>query len=237
MSKILERLAKLMEMSGSDNEHEASVAAERASELMAREQLTIADVTAYVAGQSVVSVETGRVDDEQDAPMSKRCEMWHQLLCLHVVEAFGGRMWRNHRQKSYIFQMVGPPTSVSAARYVYCMLEREVGRLARAEMKRRGESNSWRRAYARGMSARIGERLKAGRASVMQSAVGTAMIFVGAQQKAVDDHIGNMNLKVSKGGQTKTPGALHEGYRDGETVELPNNMQRGLKAPSKELKS
>ncbi len=44
--RVLDRLAKLLELAERGDENEAQVAAQRAAELMARHQLSVADVAA-----------------------------------------------------------------------------------------------------------------------------------------------------------------------------------------------
>lgn len=233
--KVLDRLAKLMAMGESPNEHEATLAGQRAAELMAKHQLTMADLMAHVK-QSDITVETGRVDDEDAAPMSKRRELWMEVLLTGIVTAVGGKSWKHTRAKNYTFWMVGPPDAVSSARYLYMMLERVVGRIARKEMKDRAESNSFRRAYATGIAQRIGVRLQEQRRSTMDAGTSTALVFVGQQQAAVEKYYAAKNMKTGRGGHTQTPNAIGEGWVRGGSVDIGSSARDTLSAPKKELK-
>lgn len=227
-AKILDRLAKLMEMSERGTEHEAALAGERAAELMAKHQLTMHDVTNHVVGQSTVAVEQGRVDDVESAPLGKRRELWQSVLLTGVVKSLGGRAWMNTARRSFSFYMIGPPGTVDAARYLYMALEKDIGRISRKEMKAREESNSWRRAYARGMAMRVGDRMGAARATVMTSA-GTALVHVTAQQKAVDDAIDAKKLGTSRrAGRTKSATAIAEGWVDGADLDISDAPKKRL---------
>ena len=175
---ILDRLRKLMDLSTSSNEHEARLAATRATELMTKHQITLADLTAHTSAQQQVVLESGRVDDEDSAPCSHRCEAWHLTLLSYITLALGGRGWRQQNRRAYMFYMMGPPDTVNAARYIYMQLERTISRLARAEMKSRNESNSWRRAYSDGMAVNVGARLLEQRKSTLTTASSTAMVHI-----------------------------------------------------------
>lgn len=235
-TKVLERLSKLMEMSERGTEHEATIAAQRASELMAKHQLTMADVLSHIKDREVIiTTETGRVDDEENAPPGKRRELWMEVLLVGVAHACGGKTFKYSHGKTYTFWMVGPPDSVAAARYLYMMLEKDIGRIARKEMKDRGESNSFRRAYARGIAMRIGHRLKEQRTQTFEGASSTALAIVDKQKAAIEAAMPRMS-KQARGGHTKTPDAISEGYERGGSVDIGSASSHRLGQGNKELK-
>jgi hypothetical protein len=218
--RILDRLSKLLAMRDGGTEAEAEVAALRAAELMARYQLTEADVPRPRADKP--GVESGRIDDEEGAPLA-RFSQWRKQLGIAVANVFGARMytWVEGRTKYMSMRMVGPRDSVNTARYMYMALEKEVGRQARAAMRRHGEdSSSWRRNYALSMVLRIGERLKEGRATAMQTATETALVWVDMQKQAIDEECNKLGLRTSRPRGGDRPDARRVGYRDGANVDI-----------------
>lgn len=237
-SKIMERLAKLLELADRGDEHEAEVAAQRAAELMARHQIEMHDVTAFVAGQSEIKVEHGRVDGE-DADDPSRCEKWHRALLKAVADALGSRGYvePTTNPKFMRFRIVGPVDSVRAGRYLFMSITRQINRLSREAGRRHGEtSNAWRRAYALGMVARVRERLVAGRASVMGAASSTALVWIDKTKEKVDEFVKNkLELRQIKSRAVARPDAADWGYRDGDKVDVGDNSRGRLGAEQKKL--
>lgn len=219
--KILTRLAKLLEMSGSSNEHEAQVAAQRAAELMAKHQLTAADVASKSGGAVVFTTESGRIDADDRAADSSRVERWHIALASTIATAMGGRMWMYGRGRDKCFMMIGPPDSVSAARYLYASMSKQTNRLARERARELGETqNAWRRAYCIGVVIRVGERLEAGRKQAFDAATSVALVWVDKQKAAVEDEFAKLALRTSRRGTLARPDASSFGYADGNKVDV-----------------
>lgn len=234
--KVLDRLAKLLELSKSGNENEAQVAAERAAELMVKYQLEVADVEMRLKGKEAkVDITTARVDGGDDAPPS-RIENWHKSLLSSVVEVAGGKAFFVGRGKYATFSMIGPTANVATARYMYAFLERQVNRLSRAATRERGESNAWRRAYATGMVLRVHQRLMAGKKAAMQTATTNAMVLVDKTALAVKDAFDKMDMRKSKPRAAKRPDAKGYGYMDGDKVDI-GSASGALGAGQKGLKS
>jgi hypothetical protein len=135
--------------------------------------------------------------------------------------------------------MIGPPNAVSAARYLYMALEKEVDRLGRREMRERGESNAWRRAYCKGMVMRIGARLREGRHNAMAQASSTALVAVSRMEKAIEETYKAMDLReASRGGNLKREEGVYEGWRDGADLDLSDaDGRKGLGEGHKKLTS
>lgn len=218
--KILDRLAKLLEMSKSGNENEAALAAERAAELMVKHQLEIADVEMRLKGKEArVEVTTARIDGGDDAPPS-RIENWHKNLLSSVVDLHGGRAFFRGRGKYATFSMIGPKDAVATARYMYSFLERQINRLSRAATRERGESNAWRRSYAIGMVVRVSERLRAGKRAAMATATTQALVLVDKTAIAVQAEWDKRKFRDGRSGPRKRPDAGQYGYADGDRVDI-----------------
>lgn len=226
--KILDRLAKLLELAESSNEHEAEVAAQRAAELMTKHQLDAADVEAHRAGASAPKIERGRIDAEEGAPES-RVENWHKALLSSIADVLGARAWFRGRGKLAQFLIIGPADSVATGRYLYMHLSQQVNKLSREAQRRHGEAqNAWRRAYAMGMVARVWERLRAGRAEAMKVATTTALVWVDKTKAAIEQSYAEMSLRTAKAGKVKRPDAKSVGYRDGDRVDVGSGGARAL---------
>lgn len=235
--RILSKLAKLLELKDSPNEHEAQVAAQRAAELMAKHQIDEAQVIAASARpDDKPRLEEGRIDGEGEE--ASRIENWHKALLVAVAEACGGRAWMNGRGRYQRFMMVGPKDSVASARYIYMHLERQVSRFSRAATRESPVgTNAWRRAYAMGMVARVRERLVAGRRAAMKAATSTALVVVDKTALAVKEAHDAKNLRTSRYGGMKRPDAQTHGYRDGDKVDLGSSDARRLGEGQKKLSS
>lgn len=228
MSDIIAKVSKLLELAKSENEHEASLAGARAAELMAKHQIQMAEVMGYVR-DAPVEPELGRLDADDDAPWSKRLELWKTTLAVVVADAFGGKTFYRGN-KHYTLHMVGPPDSVNAARYMYAFLFHQVNALSRRAMRERAESNSFRRAYAAGMVNRIGVRLREGRTAGIGSS--TALVRVEAAVVAKYESMGH---RASKAGGTQRPDGRLDGWRDGEHVDLAATPRESLTSGNKRL--
>lgn len=234
---ILEKLEKLFNLSKSDNEHEAAVASQRAAELMARYQLAGVDVEAYLDKKNATpDPEQGRIDDASDQGPNTRMQAWEGNLSAAVARAVGGRaiVWKLGGT-AYTITIIGPPGSVGAARYLFMALRREVDRLGRREMRLRGESNAWRRAYCLGMVTRVGERMDEGRRAGFANA-GTAMVAVERMDAKIADMFNRLVTKKSAPAKLKRPTALSSGYADGEFVDIGDTGRAKLDAAKKQLK-
>lgn len=233
--RVLDRLAKLLAVADDgSNEHESTLAAERAAKLMAEHQISAADIRAR--GSVKPTVEKGRIDADGDD--FSRVEAWHKALGAVVADAMGGRMWLYGKGRNQQFMMVGPPDSVSSARYVYQHLERQVNKLSRAAMRAMQQTqNAWRRAYALGMVTRINERMREGRRSAMSAASTTAMVHVDAQRVVVDEAYDALDLRKSKFGKLRRPDASDFGYHDGDDVDLGSADAKRLGEGQRKLNS
>ena len=216
--KLLDRLRKLQAMvERPGNEHEGHLAAARLAELMARHQVETADLVGPPLG-----VEDGRLDAEDDAPLS-RVEHWELTLASAVAEASGGRAWFQaaaHERRRMRLRMCGPLGSTGAARYMYLWLRRQVADMSRAAARARGESNAWRRAYAVGLVTKIYQRMTAARRVVVDAASSTAIVLVDRQRQLVDERLAADGLTARRSRDLKRPNARLEGFRDGDDVDL-----------------
>jgi hypothetical protein len=232
-AEIMNKLKKLFELSKSDNEHEAALAGERAAELMAKHQIDAAEVYARTH-EEPQAPERGRIDAEENDPVSKREERWMGTLISAIAMGLGGLAWRAAKYRIFQYFMMGPPGSVAAARYLYMALSREINRISRTAQRARGESNAWRRAFALGMVINVHTRLQEGRKRVLSTE--TAMVHVSKMDVAIKVAMDAMKLKDAKVGTMKRPDAQSEGYVAGEQLDIGDFGRPRIGSGPKQLK-
>lgn len=236
MSNILDKLAKLLELAESDNEHEAELAAQRASELMTKHSLEVADVEAHKVGASKPKIDRGRIDAASDDEPFSRVENWHKSLAASIAEVLNARVIFRGRGKLFEFRLIGPADSVTTARYLYLHLVQQINAMSRAAQRRHNEpQNAWRRSYALGMVSKTWIRLKAGKAEAMKTATSTALVWVDKTKLAIEAEMASMKLRDARTGPKKRADAASWGYRDGDKVDLGSSTAPRLGEGQKKL--
>lgn len=158
--EVISKVRKLFELSRSENENEAALAATKARELLSRHNLEMADLPAdEVKGAVEITeafVETGRV-----------LRNWVKGLILHVCRGFECQhVLRRRPGANPQLSFIGTRTDAQVAAYTFGFLVRELMRLsdmALPDLKRqhRGwKTASIRQSYLTGAVMRIGERFE-----------------------------------------------------------------------------
>lgn len=235
--RAIDKLTKLLALAESENEHEAENAAARAAELMAKHQLSEADVEARRSGGArKPMIERGRIDADETAPFS-RVENWHKSLAACLADVFGGKMWSQGRGKLHRLMMMGTPDAIASTRYMYASLVRQVGVMSREAGRRLNEpSNAWRRTYCLGVVSRIYDRMITARQAAFKSSVATstALVVIDSQKAALAERweAEMTDVKASKRGARKRPDASVEGWTDGAGVDVGGGraLSEGRKA-------
>lgn len=146
-SRLIERVAKLLALAGSTNEHEAQTAMSAAQRLMLEHNL--AAVTTG-AGRRFVSRELA-------APVARLEESRSQigaLLAAHFfVQAIELRVWMaRERRRGTVIEITGTLENVALAEYVYAFLDRTADALWAEHKRGHGVSgNRDRRAFRAGV--------------------------------------------------------------------------------------
>ncbi len=221
--RVMAKLAKLLELKERGTEHEAEVAAERAAELMAKHQISMFDLANFKMGD-IGEPEVGRIDDVDgdDIPSSARFEAWRGTLAEVLARSQGARSYRIGN-KFYTLWVIGPPGSRDAVRYMYMALSRTIATMGRRAQRTNLESNAWRRAYCRGVVARISARLKETRERVVAQAPGTALVVLNHWETKVQAKYDGMGMRDSRCGSQKRPDGMAQGWEDGAHVDLDGN--------------
>ena len=196
--KILDKIKKLLALSKSDNPHEAALAAQRASDLLLKHNLEMADVETFDA-KSRVDYVTERFNFAADIPHNQRS--WRVDLAVTVGNNNFCRTvtWSNTRsgtRKYSGISFIGKPDNIAVSEYLYTYLAREIAALADREWKRYGlgyshkgtrdywdyvpnNATKWKKDFAAGAIYEIGKRLREMRRQAMESDSSTrALVLV-----------------------------------------------------------
>ena len=184
-SPILEKLTKLFNMAESGEGHEAEVASQRAAELMAKHGVTAAEVIAAKGRSHEIPLEDGRIDGDQDGKPQRVINGWKKSLAAALVHNLGGDVLViGLRTGGVILRMVGPQDSVTAARYLYTYLTKELERRVRRYLKETGGKGPQGNAYLQGAVIQIAVRMAEGRRVGTEGASSQAMVLVNKAQEA-----------------------------------------------------
>jgi hypothetical protein len=155
-AKILARIAKLLALAESPNQHEAQLAMAEAQRLMLRHNLEVAPQGNYRFRH--LGVPTGRVEEAD--------RLLATLLGEHFfVEVIWVPVWRPHEGKrGSVLEICGTPENLEMAAYVHAFLTHTAARLWR-EYKgaRKLRGNAQRRTFVSGVMLGFREKLSAQR--------------------------------------------------------------------------
>lgn len=143
------KIAKLLELAKSSNPHEASLAANRAKEMMEARGLTMTEVEVQKEG-----IEEYFFNPTTAASKGKPIRFlpqWMKRLTAVMDTHFDVRcFWRQipdgmGQNKSTAIGFIGTPTDIQVAEYIFNYLVREIGRMADEHKKTLGdyEGNKW----------------------------------------------------------------------------------------------
>jgi hypothetical protein len=125
LSKIADRVRKLLALANSSNPNEAAVAAAQAQKLLQEHHLTEADVTADVGDLGVISVGIGSEGFSA---------AWRFVLVCNVARAFFCEAIGLHVGKRRKVRIFGRKEDIEVAIEVFKYLAREIERLVDAEI-------------------------------------------------------------------------------------------------------
>ncbi len=152
-NEALQKAAKLLRLSKSDNPNEAALAASRAQEIIDRYRIETEMLGYAVNGQQPEANEP--IKDFHDDPLErlKRKSTWKARLAQHIANHNCCKMYNGWYGPS----VIGRPSDVATVRYLYVWLVQEVDRLADRDCK--GNGHSWANNYRLGVVDTIGNRL------------------------------------------------------------------------------
>ena len=215
---VLERIAKLLALAESPNEHEAQAAMSAAQRLMLKH-----NIEAAVSGTSAsyrfrhLGVPSGRVSEHE----RRLAMILDQFFFVQVIWV---PVWRvTEGKRGSVLEVCGSKENVELAAYVYDFLIYTADALYRADRKRRGDrSHAARRKFLAGVMSGFHERLEGERKRSEQQ----GLVWVGDAElrgyfRRRHPHVRFTRHAISSGG---------EAYSRGQTAGRNIVLHRGVKA-------
>jgi hypothetical protein len=189
---IMDKIRKLIALSGSSNVHEAEVAAAAAQRLMLE----------YKIAESDITVETTEEDIVMDAELYRDLHLkapprWHSLLLNAVARAnfcsliIDAEITRDgyHLEATRVYQLIGTDEDRLAVKYIYEMLRCDIERLCRDYARMLPFDRADRASFKLGAASSIAERLfreaQAFRAETRRSAHPNAIAVIDKTESAL----------------------------------------------------
>lgn len=208
--KIIDRIKKLLNLSKSDNEEEAALAAARATELMLKHEIEEAQLGEVEEVEDV---------EEQEADRTGQRVPWKSTLQNGLALSQGCQMytstkWDSDKRKKFVaYMIVGQPSKVATIRYMYQYLSNEIDRLAdrayrvehrecRASKVDPPSARAWKNAFRLGAASMIYSRLteqrKKTHAKAKADGQSTALVVVAKAEEAVELHVKKHHPRMGK---------------------------------------
>ncbi len=146
---IVEKIRKLLALSQSDNEAEASLAMQRVHELLVKYNLEMEEV----------KVNNTPVTKEVMAD-GQRLKEWRLELAVGIAKAyFCKTLITNFDYGYYEFNLVGKPHNIEIAKSMYEYLESAIMRISKKNIRKNAKAK-YRESYKYGMAMRLADRLQ-----------------------------------------------------------------------------
>lgn len=214
-----QKIAALLALAGNEGatEAEASLAAERAQEMMLKYGISLAEITMNDTAAKRIGADTIRFPVESGD--------WRIYLADGVVKSVGGQMvihsgcWNYETNKPCKeFTFICPEGTVESCLDLYRWMEAQLSLTSTEEMKNREETwvhgRSWRRSWLVGASTRISRRLRERYEQAQEENTGTALVLM---RDAVQDKMQELFPNLGKH-RTNSSRLNGEAYRRGSSA-------------------
>jgi hypothetical protein len=232
--EVLAKVRKLFELSNSPNEHEAALAAAKARELLARYNLSIADLPTD-------DVKSALEPTEASVLVGKSVRNWVKGLLFHVAEGFECQhIIRRRNGRSTVLSFIGTPADAQVAVYTFQFLYRQLDRFVeRALPKLKRENRDWstsslKHAYLDGAVKRVGERFREQTERIRAVERHGCTDLVLAKHQIIENYMATAfpNIKLEYGrNRAVSAAAFDKGYRDAGTINLRPGVTEGDSEP------
>jgi hypothetical protein len=215
--KVISKIRKLLALATSSNEHEAKLAADRASELLLRHNLTM---------QEIPSEEREYVHTGLSAARRLTSEDKHIMPLLRehfFVRPIFQRIKVQRQGKFSAWILVGERTNVEVAQYVYGFLVRKYPELWRVYQEAWRVPLRARQSYYLGLSEGISEQLSKTRMAV-QTERGLVVVEDPKVLAHAEEVLGPMQNKRMATALEDTQ-ALAAGLEDGRSVRISRGLE------------
>ncbi len=220
--KLYDKVRKLLALSTSPNEHEVSLAAEKAREILDRYQISMAEVSVA----EFTEIVEGKVDTGYSNP-----RQWVHTLSMSTAKAFDCKVYR----MGGIYVFCGLKSDTQICEYVFAYLKRTVFSLMQNRMHTR-RLNGLRGAgdvqtYAWGVSVAIGKKIEEYAASQrrremyedFKSRTGKDLMVI--KNGALDKYWADKGFRKGSRTRSRSVGAeYYKGYHDGQSVNINSGI-------------
>lgn len=235
--KIIDKLKKLLALSASDNENEATLAMTKAEELMREHNLSVADVALDGSGAHVGSAEV--------EGSTKTSQSWEISLGSSIAQTFNGRAIRTRNSNGWSFTFVAGQTDLTIITDLFERLRATIKRMSQAYVNSvrdftKVHGKSLHNSYRMGMINTIHKRLDRLKQNTTPTdtrnafgMTGTALMVI--KDKAVDQRVNRLfpRVKTINSRASRVDGnAYQQGLADGNTISLHRAVNGGSSAPS-----
>lgn len=224
-NKIIDKVQKLLRLSKSSNINEASLAAEKAQELIEKYKLDTFQLSESGESNEAIEDSFGSKDwlDSSASP-------WRRSLAVHLARTNQCVVYIANTHEGKCLSIVGRQSDAQVVRYMYSYLVKEIRRLARDFGE--GEGSSYKTAFKRGAVSSIGKRLQEAKKNVadqMRPTHSTALAVVDRRDQEVVSWVQN-NLFLGKARQrtvTVDQQGYSDGYYAGKSINIGGNRALG----------
>ncbi|MCT7950422.1 DUF2786 domain-containing protein [Ancylothrix sp. C2] len=222
---IIEKIKKLLALTTSSNENESTIAAEKASLLLAQHNLSLADL-----GNTQDTEITETVIDK-----TTRFVTWKMILLSGIADAnFCQALRSNYNGNVYL---LGSATNLIVCQHLYNYLSKAIERRAKY---RKGSGRAYLNAFRVGCATRLSERLLAQKHELETSGIAgtsdtpaTPAIVVRSMfeknKLSIDDYLENRGVTVRSrsNSQISSEKGYHAGIKVGDQISLNKPMPAG----------
>lgn len=243
--RALDRVRKLLELSKSNNEHEAAQAAARAADLMLQHKIEEAELDTETEPEEAEEAVIGR---------DGRRVTWKLVLVGGIAKSMGGSAYYStfgRLMAEATYRVVAPSGAMPTIRYLYQYLVTEVNRLAEARWEEhrrvvvedyglsRGSLQSaraWKSSFRVGCARAIRDRLQEQREKSLgkaRKAQQSAALAVIDRERALVDayleaNVGPLGAGRPSSAGSSAPSGYSAGVQAGKEVSLSTERSRGL---------
>lgn len=230
--KIIDRIRKLIALSGSSNEHEAALAAEKAQVLLAEHNLATADIKADDNEDEEFEIE--EVAETDSYPW--RRQLGAMVSQLYFCKYFFTTTGQTEKRRD-IHTFVGATHNIAVAKIMFTYLFSTVDRLAREGAKsypvkeQSPYRTSFRHACSLRLCHRIAQRIQQGKSGQLKTEAGTNLpallsLYEQAEAKAgatIAAKVGKMIVKKARITLNHS-GGIRDGNEAGHKIGLDNQI-------------
>jgi Protein of unknown function (DUF2786) len=218
-NEIIEKIQKLLALANSDNENEAKLAAERATALLTKHNLSLQDV----------SVEDRQYTHAHFMGKTSRRTM-EQSWIFSIVQKFffvkvvsGKRYNPNIGKTVTVWSFFGQPHNVEVAIYVYQFLDNTFVNLYEEYAKNGGKTGKKaRNSFYAGLHTGLCQQLSATQAKVQQEA-GLVIVPDAGLDNFINETVGKTKKSVSKSVNIDAQ-AFSKGAEEGKNIRIAKGL-------------